>query len=281
MLVTEKENAMCCFSRPVEHVSQTSIFARPLVNGRQVLVYSMSFKAAGELAMILPLPVPPGPAEDAVRFVSLEGYDDFFTDVKKAFPVVFAAQARGRSLELAANAQPALVVHDVGDFEASFVPRLADFERLDERFKLAPDVWDQLPRYADWGFAVFKLKGSAEAGLLDRLRRRGGAEAKQVHPMAFEFPRRDPDSLFFPTVHIHDGEVHAKALFDHALYCQPGAAPEAVDGQIAWEESTDPLGQFVNAERSQGLIDPDAVCYRRPLIGMHENRDQELRLSEA
>ena len=37
--------------------------------------------------------------------------------------------------------------------------------------------------------------------------------------MAFDFPRA-AKKLFFPTVHIHDGKVHDKADFDHALYCQ-------------------------------------------------------------
>jgi len=46
-----------------------------------------------------------------------------------------------------------------------------------------------LPIYEDFGFAVFKLR----AGL------------KRIHSMALEFPRRDPKSLFFPTVHVHDG----------------------------------------------------------------------------
>ncbi len=272
---------MCCFSQAVEYVSNTSIFARPLPEGRQALVYSMSFAAAGELAMILPLPVPPGPPEDAVRFVSLEGYDDFFTDMKKAFPVMMAPQSRGGALNLEAAAASHLVVHDVGDFEASFVPTMKDFERLDERFKLSTDVWDRLPQYADWGFAVFKLKGGDEPGFFDRLRGRSGSAKKNVHPMAFEFPRRDPDALFFPTVHIHDGEVHNQAAFDHSLYGQPDAVPEAAEGATPWEKSAGPLGQYVNAERSQGLIDPDAFCYRQVLLGMLDNRDQELRSAEG
>ncbi|MBW2460810.1 MAG: hypothetical protein JRH11_04130 [Deltaproteobacteria bacterium] len=267
---------MCCFSQSVEHISNTKIFARSLPEGRQALVYSMSFKAVGELAMILPLPVPPGPAEDAVRFVSLEGYDDFFKDMKTAFPVSMAPQAGGLSHNLAFEASASLVVHDVGDFEASFVPTMKDFERLDERFKLSPDVWARLPRYADWGFAVFKLKGGDKPGLFDQLRGRTGAKKNDVHPMAFEFPRRDPEALFFPTVHIHDGEVHDKAAFDHTLYGQPDTEPEPAAGATPWEKSAGPLGQYVNAERSQGLIDPDAFCYRQVLTGMRDNRDQEL-----
>jgi hypothetical protein len=51
---------MCCFSRPVESVSATRIFARADEGGRQVLVYSMLFQATEPLAMVLPLPVKEG-----------------------------------------------------------------------------------------------------------------------------------------------------------------------------------------------------------------------------
>ena len=88
--------------------------------------------------------------------------------------------------------------------EASFVPTIADFDRLDERFRLPKETWHHLPQYNKFGFAVFKLKPGE----------------KRIHPMAFEFPRSDSKRLFFPTVHIHDGEVHATADFDHILYCQ-------------------------------------------------------------
>ena len=102
--------------------------------------------------------------------------------------------------------QPQLVVHEVGSFEASFVPTRRDFSRLDQRFRLPDDVWQALLGYDDWGFAVFKL------GPMSRL--------TGVHPMAFEFPQRDPDRLFFPAVHVHNGRVEPWATFDHRLYCQ-------------------------------------------------------------
>jgi len=90
-----------------------------------------------------------------VRFVDLEGYPRFFDDVRLAFPPRLAMVGRspgGSALGVQAST---LEVHDVGEFEASFVPTQADFERLDARFRLDPAVWAQLPQYADWGFAVF------------------------------------------------------------------------------------------------------------------------------
>ena len=39
--------------------------------------------------------------------------------------------------------------------------------------------------------------------------------------MAMEFQtQRDSNEIFFPTIHIHDGEVHELEEFDHALYLQ-------------------------------------------------------------
>jgi hypothetical protein len=262
---------MCCFSRPVEHVSATKIFARALDGGLQHLVYSMNFAAAGDLAMILPLPVPPKPPEDAVTFVDLEGYAHFFDDMKKAFPLMMMAPlARGGLLSNVVASQTPLVVHDVGLFEASFVPTLADFDRLDERFRLSPGVWDALPQYRDWGFAVFKLKQKAPGFLGRVLGRAGGPQT--VHPMAFTFPRRDPASIFFPTVHVHDGEVHDTASFDHTLYCQPD---ELVAETFGWEES-EPIGKFVDAERARGVVDGARPCFRSVLVGPLPNIDTEL-----
>jgi hypothetical protein len=258
---------MCCFSQPVEHVSSTQIFARPLPDGRQYLVYSMNFSAAGELAMILPLPVPPRPAEDAVRFLDLSRYDGFFDDLKKAFPPMMAAPGGFGAPLARAQSAPTLKVHEVGLFEASFVPTLADFARLDARFRLSPEVWDALPAYRDYGFAVFKLK-QKPVGLFGRL---VGKESgpRTVHPMAFVFPRRDARSIFFPTVHVHDGEVHPTAAFDHTLYVQPD---ELTEETFHWEKGL-PLGTLVDAERALGIVDAARPVYRLVLFGMHPNAD--------
>ncbi len=261
---------MCCFSRPVKHVGGTSIFARDLGDERQALVYEMSLETDESLAMILPLPVPPGSAEDAVDFVSLEAYPALFRDMARAFPSELELSRGGLAPQ---SLRPhRLKVHAVGAFEASFVPSVADFARLDERFRLPPDVWDRLPRYADWGFAVFKL-AAAEPGFWSRLFRRG-ARGQRVHPMAFRFVRRDPSRLFFPTVHVHDGKVHARADFDHVLYCQPDPVLAAT---LGWERSDERVGASVRDTRTEGLVDGDARVYRHMMIGSHDNEDQVLR----
>jgi hypothetical protein len=293
---------MCCFSLPVRHVAKTRIYARasaPLpasVSPRQLLVYSMSLVADEDLAMVLPIPVPPSSPEDAVRFVDLSRCPKFFDEVDVLFPPELT---RGGFGELAAGFAPqvrSLVVHDVGDFEASFVPRVADFERLDARFRLPSQVWDSLPGYADWGFCVFKLRAAASShgeaqaaaaghaqptppapGVIGRVRQFFAGKgtdapsdppARDYHPMAFEFPRRDASRLFFPTVHVHDGIVHETASFDHTLYCQVGTT-RALDAD--WRRSSAPAGLVTGLARE--WLDLDAHVHKRQMIGTLPNRD--------
>ncbi len=254
---------MCCFSNTpaLEQVSGTRIFARFTRPHRQVIAYSMTVAARADLAMILPLPVPADSFEDAVRFINLEGYAAFFDDLESGFP---RPLARGRSRSIPAP-EAKLKVHTVGAFEASFVPKIADFSRLDPRFTIDASVWEALPEYADYGFAVFKLR--AAAGLMNRML--GRPTSKTIHPMAFSFPTRRPDALFFPTVHIHDGAVHPRAAFDHTLYCQLEDRAE-LEG---WRTSTGPAEGLVDVARTSGLVDGPRVCLRRGMTGMLENAD--------
>ena len=250
---------MCCFSQEdaLTHVGSTKIFARFIAPNRQVLAYSMAIATSEALAMILPLPVPPGSAEDAVRFINLEGYPELFDDLRRGYPI-----PRSRSLPPAAGIA-ALKVHDVGAFEASFVPNMADFSRLDPRFSIAPAVWAKLPAYADYGFAVFKLKTVTP-------------RSQTIHPMALSFPTRRPDALFFPTVHIHDGRVHSYASFDHTLFCQRSGEEQAYQG---WVRSSIRAAQFVKVDRAAGLIDGKRFCFRHRIRGSHPNRDTWLSLT--
>ena len=249
---------MCCFSRPVQSISATNIFARPAESGRQFLAYSMTLKAKEDLAMVLPLPVQAGSGEKTVTFINLKNYAAFFTDLRSGFPMPIL-NSKGLATRGDAPAKLKLEVTQVGDFEASYVPTMNDFSRLDERFRLPPGTWDKLPAYRDYGFAVFKLRpGSAT-----------------IHPMAFSFPRADRSSLFFPTVHIHDGKVHPTAKFDHALYCQTG--PEEELALTAWLESSRPANAFMRSGEANGLIDSERHCYMKELHGELPNRDTLLR----
>ena len=246
---------MCCFSRPVDSVSDTSIFARAAGKGWQYLVYSMNFQAAEDLAMILPIPTKAQLGEEAVKFISLEDYSDFFVDMKAGFPKPPPPRGKGGGFGLGIDEKKKLKVVEVGAFEASFVPTVNDFDRLDERFRLKSETWDALPKYKTYGFAVFKLK----------------KDDRKVHPMAFQFASAIGWRLFFPTVHIHDGKVHRDANFDHELYCQLND----VDARRArsWTESSQPAGMFLDQQKLGTLIDPDEHCYQRLMKGKMRNID--------
>ena len=282
---------MCCFSGPVRDVHDTQIFARPLSGGRQLLIYSMSVLAERELAMVLPIPVPKASPEDAVRFVDMSPCPTFFDQLDVLFPEEVSRAFGGPPLAAAPQAAP-LVVHDVGAFEASFVPSIADFDRLDPRFRLPSPVWDELPGYRDWGFCVFKLRRSVpdrpaegEAAQRSVLQRAAdlffgkptpfvpASAAIPYHPMAFEFPRRDPTQLFFPTLHIHAGTVERLAPFDHALYCQ--LEDDAAELPADWRPSSTAAGLVAGTARE--WLDVDGKVFLRRIRGSHPNQDITVR----
>ena len=68
--------------------------------------------------------------------------------------------------------------------------------------------------------------------------------------MALSFPRAG-DSIFFPTVHVHDGTVHREAAFDHTLFHQAAAAE-------ASRPST--ASKFVKIRKTQGVVGGSPAC---------------------
>lgn len=268
---------MCCFSaltplswigrifvRPVR-VSATNIFARMIEPGVQGLAYSMNLVAKEEVAMILPIPVAPGSGEDALEFVNLEKHAQMFEELHMCFEM---PQRKGGIRLFAARGQRQLKVHTVGSFVASYVPTKDDFGRLDPRFRMPAGTWDQLPAYGDYGFAVFQLaKGKST-----------------VHPMAFRFPTRDREKLYFPTVHIHDGRVHPRAKFDHALYYQTREEfPQPGERRPVFETtrnaSDDPWAFMSPMKDYEGLADRERPLARRIIRGRHANADTWISLS--
>ncbi len=241
---------MCCFTGPVVSVRNTCIFARQTPHGRQYVVYAMSIETKHDLAMVLPLPVAPGEGDDRLKFINLEGYGEFFDEMEGGF-IDSSANPFGAAAS-AKSVAPVLAVQNVGAYEASFVPTVADFSRLDRRFRLPKGAVEKLPGYAGFGFAVFKL------------RKADGP----VHPMAFSFLSAVPDRLFFPTLHIHDGEVHPKAEFDHTLYCQGTGL-----NHREWKESPGVASQFFKADRAKGTVMPHEHVYRMELKGELANTD--------
>ena len=240
---------MCCFSGPVRDVYGTKIFGR-VDRGNQYLVYEMTFSAASDVAMVLPIPVVPGSAEDAIRFINLESYKGLFDDLDRLFPAKANLELMTFSDDLC-ETEAVLEVHEVGAFEASFVPVVSDFARLDPRFRLPDETWGELGEYDDFGFTVFKLTAG---------------DTQHAHPMAFSFPTRDEKNIFFPTVHVHDGKAHPEAEFDHKLYCQ-------TDTPSKWEESIELTSDNVELEKAQGILDANRTCHRQILRGIRQNAD--------
>lgn len=261
------------FSGRVPAVSGTRIYAGPrdeAASAYQRIAYQMTAAVPDSLAMVLPIPTPPNPAEDAVTFVDMSSCAWFFTQLDTLFPaeqttVMGAPLARGGF-----GPPQNLVVHDVGDFEASFVPSLSDFARLDERFRLPDEVWSKLPQYADWSFCVFKLKPQPgqKKGLFSFFSSDPPPPPRKHHPMAFDFPRRNPHEIFFPTVHVHDGEVHDTADFDHSLYVQLDGPAEGLKG---WESQGRDTPRLLDAALK--FVRPERRMFRKHVKGSHPNRD--------
>lgn len=254
---------MCCFTGKVEEVKNTRIFARLGEHGNQVLIYQMSVNAPEDLAMVLPIPVKAGTAEHAVKFFDFSKYESVFEDLWELFPTPVS---RGGPTDpfggVSAAEGYSLKVHSVGAYDASFVPTISDFKRLDARFRLPEGVWAKLPGYSDFGFAVFKLKpGNAD-----------------VHPMAFSFPTALAETVFFPTLHIHDGEVHAKESFDHTLYLQGQASNLARGG---WSESPGLAVTKVKCGLTHGMIRPELHVYRQTMRGQFDNGDVVVKMRTA
>jgi hypothetical protein len=257
---------MCCFSSKTD-VSQTTLFARIVRPGTQVVVYQMRYTAKEPTAMILPVPVRLPAREDSVRFKSLKGYPNFFEHLERGFPEKRTFSLSGsKGVPATQVAAAPLAVHDVGDFVASFVPSAADFGRIDPRFVLSKDIWDKVPSIQGFGFAVFQLKELSGS----------------PHPIAFEVDTKLDGTLFFPTLHIHDGTVHESDDFDHALYLQEPEldarvsgydGPDAKDEHTGLVRSDRAAKDFVETGRTEGLVNPDLLIHKLTMRGTLPNRD--------
>lgn len=263
---------MCCFSvaspagwiarlvqavTPPVHVSATNIFARMVAPGEQVLVYSMNIATKQPVAMILPLPIAHGADEHALRFVSLEKHPRMFVSLGGLFEFAQTAARKGGLRLPMPSPRQKLVVHEVGAFIASFVPSRADFDRLDERFRMPSVLFDAVPAYADYGFAVFQLQPGRTT----------------VHPMAMRFPTRAPDQLFFPTVHVHDGRWKPTARFDHALYYQTPRRTKGGEYIPSGVFEGDEVGWILPSADFEGMVTPGAAMLRRRLRKRRANED--------
>ena len=258
------EIKMCIFSQPVTSVNNTQIFARLSGKGTQFLAYEMNYESRDPNAMILPVPVKQAANDKSLVFIDLENYETLFDDLDKGFPFRSSRGIGCSSGPVCASAD-ALQVFEVGNYIASFVPTLADFGRLDPKFTLPEEVWEKIPGYENFGFAVFQL----------------AAGKVKPHPMAFEFQTVN-DELFFPTIHIHDGEVHKSEKFDHVLYMQHAGLDSKVgdyrnshveDFTTGFVRSVDQASSFCSVDKSANLIDGNLLVHRKFVQGKFPNTD--------
>ena len=249
---------MCIFSQPIDQVGSTRIFVADLGHGIHATAYQMAFRATRPVDMILPVPALKGSGDEALAFVDLGGYDDFFEDLSRCFPRPRGVATGGGYGIAKSLPEELLVVHEVGDYEASYVPSVADFHRLDPRFRLPKAAWDTLPNYQDFGFAVFQL--------------RPGQDMQKVHPIAYRYPADRLQELFFPTVHVHDGGyADPRAGFDHELYAQGNWSTPRPG--MPWEVGRELPGRVVDMKRSRGIVAPDVALRRERLRGKYSNAD--------
>lgn len=256
---------MCCFSQPVDSVSQTRIFGRLTPQKTQFVAYQMRYHSKQTNAIILPIPILNNSKKRSIRFVDLSMYPRFFKDLERGFPR--PKSVTDSRLTESAPLGPKLQVHRVGKFEASFVPTINHFEKLDPRFSISREIWNKIPEYSDYGFVVFQLHQlSGEA-----------------HPMAFEFSTRLDDTIFLPTMHIHDGKVHRRERFDHTMYVQDRNLDLAAgdyqghklwDLKSGWARSHSSAGSFVDTEKSKTMVAGDLKVHRKFMKGTFTNEDQ-------
>jgi hypothetical protein len=198
---------MCMMVAPA-NVQMTSIFATRH-GGKQVLVYEAAVMTAVSNAMVLPIPIQ-SPSTN-VDLLDLSDYSEFFSSLYVHFVDTRPPPPIGYGAPPSSPPPQRLEVFTVGSFEASIVPSLDDFQRLDARFRLPAGLHAVLAaRYLDWAFVVYHL---APGNL-------------RLHPFGVAFESRYTEHLFFPTVHFHDGaDAPTDANFAHAFFAQ-GASLE-------------------------------------------------------
>jgi hypothetical protein len=255
---------MCMFTRPVNLVENTRVFAR-LSSSRksQYLVYQMQYEAGEPTAMVLPIPVTKPTHENSLRFIDLSGYSEFFSDLAKGFPVIIDPYVKSAVIET--THAPQLKVFQIGNYEGSFVPNVADFSLLDERFRFSDAIWSKIPQYKNFAFVVFQLT----AGSL------------KPHPMAFEFDYEGKE-IYFPTMHIHDGVIHRREEFDHALYLQHAELDSRVGEYKNFEgydhttkliRSQATAENYCNMSTAQGILLGNLLIHKHVIRGKQPNRD--------
>ena len=278
---------MCIFSGHVEDVNSTNIFAR--VSGNvEYLAYSMNVAAEMDVAMILPIPaVLPDKtnlinnigssgytlSKDGIIFLDLSDYPELFKDLESPFQVT---TREFDNLSFSAS-KGVLAVEQVGDYICTFVPTNNDWDRIDPQFKLSNDTWAKLNYQENYSFVVVQLNIIEKfpkmnvLGKSNRVKPSARVEKKKFHPIAFIFETQFPNWIYFPTTHVHDGQVHDREEFNHNFYFQSLEIKKP--HEAGFEKSGSTAGAFVNIAKAKGLVEPNQLILKSTMNGTFPNLD--------
>lgn len=181
------------------NVSGTNIFAA--VNGdRQILVYQASVEyddndGEDKNAIILPVP---GESDD-IDLVDMSGNEEFFETLNANFRrSTFGTRGVGEGDYLGGDF---LEVQDVGAYQVSIVPSVADLERINPDLFVMNDVTKNTIRanYAKgYAFVVAVLKPG------------------RFQPLCYTHKALPNGKVFVPTRHEH-GESKGRPSWDHSI----------------------------------------------------------------
>ena len=196
---------MCIILARVESVSNTQLYiSSSKTKERQLVIYTNKVTSPDSNAMILPVPNPL-----SVELLNFRHYKDIFEDCQKCFRHYDDTRHLYATRSLACSAsdshRPVLPVYTIGSYQASIVPSLDDFDRLNTNIlRVNPEVASLLRKTYDseFGFLVCQLK-------------RGN---HQYHPFAYTHSIHSNRLLFVPTLHYHLGEKGSSADWDHTIY---------------------------------------------------------------
>jgi hypothetical protein len=245
---------MGIFSTPVRVASTFNFFARANAD-HQFLACNFRYEADAPFTLILPLPTPPDAPASAVRFINLSGYDEFFSDLRRGFPDLTRDTGKQSFTDRLREKVRDWLDLDTTQIEFAFFPNRAVLADMRDHWPLSDAVWATLEPYATCGLVGLKL----EAG------------ANRLPPVAFEFPRRNPTELSFPTAH----NLAGPATMRQALYAQMSQRSLEWRMSTSAEDDRRPLRarEFVKIDRTLGLIAPDQPIVLRRLSGPEDNID--------
>jgi hypothetical protein len=234
---------MPLFAGPIQSVYRVQMFARGRSDGRQLLVYSIAYRASDDALLVIPLATPPDLGPENIGLIGLPKARDFFEDLARGFPPDVVGDDGATERIAALPFAPAI--------EPMFVPSLAILTQLIGHLPLPAGIANDVQAYAGHSFAMVTLpKGHV-----------------RLHPFAIEFPRRKADQLRFPTGILRGAMFDFDPSFTTLLYAQsrspmPDWEPSGEGGPGARLKLA---GQFIDTRLSRNVVDPMRTVFHKPL----------------